>query len=272
MRPARSLLLWAALVGSGCVIPDRDLQINDEKVTNKHPVRFVEPTPLTVEAAELCLAMFDDDKDEKTAVCQPSEPDTVLPHFLDPGFTDAEGNPEPYNFCTCSPDKEDRLRLPATTLFVEDRKNDPEEDVTLYAALQLDLDPAELEPHRMVAYTAYVNPGVTLTEPPPTQLNYRPPRRQNTYRELRELYLGQSEERMDLCNGNGQPLRRGFHTLRVIVTDTEWFSEDGDPRWGVPDLANGATYDTMTYIFYCDDATNVADPHCETQCQQRETL
>ena len=268
MRPARSLPLWAALVGAGCVIPDRGLQINDEKVTNKHPVRFVEPTPLTLEAALLCIAMFKNE-DEKTAVCQPSEPDTVLPHFLDPAFADTEDQ-KPYNFCTCSPDKEDKLRLQATTLYVEDRKNDPDEDVTLYAALQLDLEPAELEPHRMVAYTAYLNPELALTAP--TNLNYKPPRRQNTYRELRELYLGQSEERMDLCNGNGPPLRSGFHTLRVIVTDQEWFSEDEDPHWGVPDLARGATYDTMEYIFHCDDATNAADPHCETQCQKRETL
>lgn len=268
MRPARSLPLWAALVGSGCVIPDRYLQINDEKVTNKHPVRFVEPTPLTLEAAALCLVMLEE---EMTAVCQPSEPDTVLPHFLDPAFSE-EGD-KPYNFCSCSKGKEDRFRLPATTLYVEDRKNDPEEDVTLYAALQLDLDPAELDPPRTVEYTAYLNPNATLTEPPATQLNYKPPRRQNTYRELRELYLGQSEERMDLCNGNSTPLPRGFHTLRVIVTDQEWFSEDGDLHWGVPDLANGATYDTMTYIFHCDDDTNAADPHCKTQCVERgETL
>ncbi len=282
MRPARSLPLGLLL--TGCLLPDVDIQIVDEKVTNKHAIRFVEATPLTEEATLACIqALSTRAMPNPTAVCQPSDPDTVLPHFLDPTAVDpadAEKMTKPYNFCTCSRDKKDRFPLLTTTLYAEDRRNDPKEDVSMYAALQLDLNPADTEPQLSVAYTAYLDPSVPLGAPPNT-LEYKPPKRQNTNRELREIRLGLPDDPIDLCNGNGQPLTPGFHTLRVIVTDAEWFvevvkgDEDDDSddrevsRWGVPDLANGATYDTLTYIFHCDSEPT-ADKHCEMQCVPRE--
>jgi hypothetical protein len=86
------------------------------------------------------------------------------------------------------------------------------------------------------------------------------------------LKLGDGDKRVDLCNdvdSLDKPLARGYHTLRLIVTDRPWFSDDSGPKFGVPDLASGATYDTLTYIFHCDDKTNPDDDHCVTECVPR---
>jgi len=275
-RASLLVALAATLVAGtivACVLPDTGIMIIDENVQNKHPVRFVEPTPVTNEAANLCLATLKKLR-LPNSVCQPGDPSVGLPHFLDPDFQDGEGTYFPYDFCSCGPQESDVLKLSVTTLYVEDRANNADDGLDpLYAALQLDLRPDETEPQQAVEYTSYVDPSVGLKAP--AGLKYAPPLRPNEAagRELRELSLGGAEDPIDLCNGTGTvPLARGFHTLRVIVTDAPWFTppppeEDGPQpvqQFGVPDLAGGATYDTLTYTFHCDDKT---DKHCELQCQ-----
>lgn len=251
-----------------CVLPDRGIMIIDEDVQNKHPVRFVEPTPVTNEAANECLMVLEDSK-MPTKACQPGDPATNLPHFLDPEFQ--ENGAFPYRFCACDAPESDTRTLPASTFYVEDRANVADDGLgPIYAALQLDLRPDESEPQQTVEYTSYVDPSAALKEP--DSLEYAPPRRPNEAagRELRELNLGIAEDPIDLCNGAGtQPLTRGFHTLRIIVTDSPWFTPTGDgeqqiQQFGVPNLAEGATYDTLTYTFHCGDET---DKYCEDQCQ-----
>jgi hypothetical protein len=266
MRPVTGLGLATGLLALvACILPDRDIVIVDENVQNKHPVRFVEPIPITEEALDTCLSLKEVMPSE---VCQPSDPERVLPHFLDPTITE-------YNFCSCGFDtpEEDSRKLRATTLYVEDRRNDLSQPLDpIYAALQLDLQPAETDPAQKVEYISYVNPNVALK--PDNDLKYEPPRRPDTGRELRQLNLGNSEEPIDLCNGTGMPLRRGYHTLRVVVSDAPWFSPTGEDdvrELGVPDLANGATYDTLEYVFYCDDKSNPDNPHCNDQCQPKGT-
>lgn len=264
----RMLGVCATLV-LACVLPDRGIMIIDEDVQNKHPVRFVEPTPVTNEAANLCLMVLEE-LNMPTKACQPGDPSTILPHFLDPEFQDDNGD-FPYQFCACDPPESDTRTLPAATFYVEDRANVADDGLgPIYAALQLDLRPDETEPQQAVEYTSYVDPSAALKEP--ASLEYAPPRRPNEAagRELRELNLGIAEDPIDLCNDAGTlPLTRGFHTLRIIVTDSPWFTPTGDgeqqvQQFGVPNLAEGATYDTLTYTFHCGDE---ADDYCEDQCQ-----
>lgn len=269
-----TLVILVILV-AGCVLPDRGIIIVNERVQNKHPVRFVEPTPVTNEAANLCLAVLAD-MEMPTQVCQPSDPSVALPHFLDPDFEDDNGFR--YRFCSCDPPEVDTRKLAAVTLYVEDRADDIDEGLDpIYAALQLDMRPDETEPQKTVEYTSYVVPSAALAEAP--DLQYSPPLRPNEAagRELRALNLGLADDPIDLCNGAGSvPLSRGFHTLRVIVTDAPWFTPPAPEKmpkqqqvqqFGVPDLAEGATYDTLTYTFHCGDRT---DDYCENQCQVTE--
>jgi hypothetical protein len=251
-----------ALAMGACVLPDRGIVIVDEDVQNKHPVRFVESIQLTEDAKEVCDAELKAPK-----VCQPGEAEDALPAFLDPSI-------KTYQFCACDLLQEDTRKLPATTLYVEDRKNDVGQDLAnIYAALQLDIDADETEPYQAVAYREVVNPDAPLR---PTDVAYAPPKRppENAGRELRALRLGEPDRPIDLCNGaSNRPLDRGFHTLRIIITDLPWFNpgvEDTDRQPGVPDLAGGATFDTLSFTFYCDDKTNPEGP-CATQCQDQVT-
>ena len=111
MRRVLTRTAIAALVLSGCILPDRGIIIVDENVQNKHPVRFVEPTPISPEALDACLSL---DEVRPEELCQPGEAATVLPHFLDPKIA-------AYDFCSCDVDTErDQTPLTVTTLYVED--------------------------------------------------------------------------------------------------------------------------------------------------------
>lgn len=269
MRRGLTRTALAALVLSGCILPDRGIIIVDENVQNKHPVRFVEPTPISPEALDACLSL---DEVRPEELCQPGDAATVLPHFLDPKIA-------AYDFCSCDIDTErDQTPLTVTTLYVEDRANDLDKGLdNIYAALQLDLRPDEEEPARKVLYQSYVNPTVALRAPTSDSIQYEPPRRPDTGRELRQVNLGNDEQGgIDLCNGAGIPLSRGYHTLRVIVSDAGWFNptpdDENNLEVGVPDLANGATYDSVEYVFHCSDKNDPDDKlaHCATRCVKRE--
>jgi len=255
--PLGAALLCAANIGGsalGCVLPDRDIQIVDENIQNKHAVRIVEPTPLSPEAQDAC----DDGFAGKLLICQPGEPEFVLPHYLDPTYADPTSqNALIYNFCSCdrAASEESKFQLNPFPLYVEDRLDDVDKGPSpLYAAALLDLRPDSLDPQNSVRYRDYIDPLQPLDLD--DQLNYTPLKRPDP--KLRVLNIG-GEDTIDLCNrANDTPLKAGFHELRIIVTDRPWFKADSDDvegQAGVPDIANGATFDTVSYIFHCDDKT-----------------
>ncbi len=269
---ARLLILSGVIVGGtlgACVLPDRFIQIVDENIQNKHPVRLVEPTPLSFEAQKAC----DDEFDGKLLLCQPGEPEFVLPHFLDPAYADpTEQNALIYNFCSCAVDEESSVQLNSFDLYVEDRPDDVDKELSkIYAAALLDLRPGSLDPQNSVRYRDFIDPLQPLGLD--DQLNYTPLKRPDP--KLRVLNFGGGST-VDLCNDAiDTPLSRGFHTLTIIVTDRPWFTappddgdEDGKIQAGVPDIAGGATFDTTSYIFHCDDKTNA---HCMTECAAEPT-
>ncbi len=256
-------LLGGSMVGCmlvGCVLPDRDIQIVDENIQNKHAVRFVEPTPLTPEAQDAC----DDGFNGKLLICQPGEPDFVLPRYLDPTYLEPL-NGLIYNFCSCdrAAGEESKFQLNSFNLYVEDRLDDVDKGPSpLYAAALLDLRPDSTDPQNSVRYRDYIDPLQPLDLD--DQLKYTPLKRPDP--KLRVLNIG-GEGTVDLCNrANDTPLKRGYHELRIMVTDRPWFKadpEDVEGQAGVPDIASGATFDTISYIFRCDDKT---DEHCQTEC------
>ncbi len=257
MKRARVL---APLLVASCILPDYDIVLIDAAITNKHAVRFVEPVPLTPAASAACDANLKD----TIEVCQPQDPATVLPHFLDPAL-------EAYKFCSCAPGEVDLKRLPATNLYVEDRKDEVNVPLVLYAAVLLDLDPADINPHRATTYEDWVFPEEPLELP--ESLEFVPPKRPPV--ELYQLRLGDNDgdksNRIDLCNGAfNAPLARGFHTFRVVVTDRQWYSPPDSSilYYGVPDLANGATYDVLSYTFFCHSKDDPVDLEnlCSAQC------
>ena len=238
------VLVAGASVGLGvaCLIPDRDIQVISTDI-NEHAVRFVEGIPLTPEVGCAC----------STNACTcPQPPATPLPKFLDPSDTG-------YQFCICGENEIDSGRLAGITFYVEDQDEEDGEptDPILIAAL-LDWDPTLNEPATdYVAYTSYVDSRRTLDlEISDYESAIKRPR---PYTRSITLQLDGS---FDPCNGAGRPLEPGFHTLTLMATDRDWFTRDldtgsmeptGDPVTlvGVPDIANGATYDMQTYVFHC---------------------
>ncbi|MBA3550337.1 MAG: hypothetical protein H0T76_28010 [Nannocystis sp.] len=267
MTPTRRLLiLLGGILGGastggasiGCVLPDRDIQIVDENIQNKHAVRFVEPTPLSPQALDACDAARGDD----LGLCQPGEPEAVLPTYLDPTYLDPGSNTLIYNFCSCdrAAGEQSLNQLNEFSLYVEDRLDDVDKSASpLYAAALLDLGPNSLDPQNSVRYRDYIDPLRPLDLD--DQLEYKPLKRPDPL--LRVLNVGNGNP-IDLCNrANDTPLRAGIHELRIIVTDRPWFKvdpEDVEGQAGVPDIANGATFDTISYIFRCDDKTA---EHCQ---------
>lgn len=261
MTPTRRLLLLSGVILcggalTGCVLPDRDIQIVDENIQNKHAVRFVEPTPLSSEALDACEEALSD----KPSLCQPGEPEVVLPHYLDP--TISKDGSLIYNFCSCDRlvGEESRYKLPPFSLYVEDRLDDVDKSASqLYAAALLDLPANSIDPQDSVRYLDYIDPLRPLDLE--SSLEYEPLKRPDPL--LRVLNVGYDNE-IDLCNrANSTPLKSGYHELRIIVTDRPWFKADAKGvlgQVGVPDIAGGATFDTISYIFRCDDKTA---EHCQ---------
>lgn len=251
----RKLLLLAGAaalgVGIACIIPDSQIQvlITDQ---NAYPVRFVEGIPLDEAARCACS--------EKTCECPlPGAPG--IPTYLNPEDT-------AYQFCVCSENKIDEKRLYGVEFYVEDQDEvDGVPSDALYAAALLDWDPtAGDSAFDYVAYRSYLDPRrpLDLSYSSYEQAVIKRPR---PY--VRSILMRDLTGRFDLCNGAGRPVGPGFHTLSLIVTDRMWFQREGavaetgeseDPLEtmaitldGVPDIADGATYDIETYVFMCRD-------------------
>ncbi|MEZ4453523.1 MAG: hypothetical protein R3B09_28950 [Nannocystaceae bacterium] len=273
---ALAALAPALLVFAGSCIRTDVLEVNDGSLVNRNAVRIVEPIILTAEAQEGC----DDPTSEETIeLCPqpPGDPHSVLPHFLDPNFKDSSSKTPLYDFCSCPDNQVDLGSLTSVTFYMEDRDavGEANGDKTLddlYAALLLDPDPTDDRPQLAAAYSAYYNPQEAL-ELASVQSNndvYRPIGRDTI--QLRELKLGdENGTRFDLCNGAGKdPLSVGYHRLDIVVTDRPWVTLDNEVvQVGVPDLAQGATFDVATYVFRCDDSmTDLSgNDHCNNQCK-----
>ena len=70
-----------------------------------------------------------------------------------------------------------------------------------------------------------------------------------------------SSDRVDLCNdNNGSSAGVGLHTVQFMVTDRPFFRVVGEEverqQCGVPDIAAGATYAVVNYVFECIDGTS----------------
>lgn len=274
--------LSLATAGLACVLADKDINFEDVQITNRNPVRLVEATMLSPEAERSCIP--EDERDEVSdadavGLCpQPGvDPTDVLPHFLNPDYSRKDDDGQliyPFVFCSCEEEgKRDRNTL-FYTLYVEDqdeepRTRDPKDKI--FAALLLDMPQGAQRPDNYVDYLRYLDPSRQLENSGTT---YTPQKRRDP--QLRELVLGPSVEGedqtgIDLCNGGSRVLAPGFHSLTVMVTDRPWFRPAnggiGSAHAGVPDLANGATFDSITYVFYCGSVTADEDRNnCADNC------
>lgn len=255
---AAALLLTATGVGLSCVIPDLDINVNDESILNRTPVRIVEPLRISREAEEACDDLDPMFSGELCPQPPPEDPTLVLPHFLDPNANEGE-----YLFCACPAGRIDAKARPNFAIYVEDRDEDAQGTYDeLYAALLLDYDPNNLKPYNSVRYRSYVNPQEPI--PLAASIEYEPIGRHDPI--LRELRLGNENLDFDFCNGaTDTALDPGFHTLSVMVTDRPWFTpDDGVIQEGVPNFVEGATFDVSTYVFFC--TARDVDPCQSTQC------
>ncbi|WAS98999.1 hypothetical protein [Nannocystis punicea] len=267
-RPGLGLVLVALSFAPGvlsCVLPDREIEFEQTSITNRYAVRIIEPVLLSKYANDSCDT---NDEDMMAGRCpQPgdSDPRDAPPHFLDPTNVEFDGIDDvtKFAFCTCPEPLRD-TKLFDFTVYVEDqdeepRKRTPKDDI--YAALLLDVPSRSDTPYDHVDYLSYYDPEGPLEDY--TEIPYKPPGRRDP--QLRRLLFGSDQEfGIDLCNGGRERLSEGFHTLTVIVTDRAWFlPPEGARQYGVPDIANGATYDSIHYVFSCDT-------DCDTQCQSEE--
>jgi hypothetical protein len=240
------------LLGCACIIPDRDIRLEVDEPENGSAVRIIEPTPLAKEMSEICTRpnIKDEPKPDPT-FCQQVRPSPVRSGLLR----------SPVGaFCICPSDMHDADAIPSFSIYAEDGDGDE-----LYGVFLLDPDPFSDAPDAAVAYRRYWAAGregsSVDTELPSVG---REPVRHWEFRIRRD-----KRDRVDLCNDSGRgPLTPGLHHLQFMVTDRPFFTpqafdDEGNPRFengkpvygnvqeGVPDLAAGATYDTVSYVFEC---------------------
>jgi hypothetical protein len=241
-------LAFAGAANSACIIPDAEIIVREDFVNNG-AVRIVEPIAVTQRASAACFEL------DAFNEC-PTVPAT-LPTGLVRG-----------NFCACPDLARDGEALGFFDIFVEDPDIDaegaPADEV--FGVFLLDVDDDSASPEAFVAYRNFLPPD----EPAEifTAGETRVIERANPG--LRNWTIGAAV--VDLCNDNdGVRLEPGVHELRVVVTDRPWFTraavdadgaplldESGEPAPevpvpGVPDLPEGATYDSRAFVFSCRD-------------------
>ncbi len=249
-------------LAAGCIIPDRDIRVESDD-DNPGAVRIIESIPVVPELLDACTADRDSPEFDPTSCPQ-------VPAALPQGRID--GGP----FCSC-PDRDGNV-LPEFSLYAEDpdRRRDAPAD-TLYAVALLDLDPLTESPQNYVAYPEHFVPGGAgeyISQLAPLALQY--PLIPSIGRENNGLWrfrFGKDGgEGVDLCNDdNGETLAVGLHNLQIMVTDRPFFrptrldaegepvtDQNGQPvllptQYGMPDLAEGATWAVANYVFECHD-------------------
>ena len=258
--------VFGPLVFAGCILPDSGIIVRSDD-ENESPVRFVEPTGLTLSARCACdpgACPADEPPETWNPVC-PLPDDPGLPHLLDP--TEPQ-----FRFCSCALGEVDNQPLPAIELFVEDQdQKDGQPEDSLFAVLLLDYDAGQ-NPTTRLAYQRYLNPSEPLFS---AVSDYSPTLRPDP--QLRSIFIGDENAQFDLCNGNLAPLTEGWHTFTVLVTDRPWFTAEVVPegeteplsvqQLGVPDIAAGASFDTSEYAFFCESQADEDDPFdCASRC------
>ncbi|TPV93958.1 MAG: hypothetical protein B7733_17760 [Myxococcales bacterium FL481] len=268
-RPRTRLILGAATLAavaieSVCVFTDRGIDVERGGNVNRHAVRLVEP--IVLRPGEECSCDEPNDGVDCTPAC-PLPRGPGLPHFLDPGAEE-----EFYRYCECEFGFYDANYLNPLEFFAEDEDVEPDTD-KVFAALLLDWDSSssstssanshvayrDLHTGRFILDSAAYDSSVLLRPSPQT----------------RRLVVA-GDRGVDLCNAHGTTAEMGqrFHTLTVLVTDRPWYTPppvqgvgDPPPRIGVPDIAAGATWDRLDYVFYCHDSS---DESCQEQCVEEQ--
>ncbi|HET6583671.1 MAG TPA: hypothetical protein VFG69_09490, partial [Nannocystaceae bacterium] len=192
------------------------------------------------------------------------------------------------SFCICPgpPDQEvrDLRRITGFEIYAEDGdvRGDKSED-TLYGVLLLDPDPLSSTPHNAAAYRTFWEPcgageRISVSENKDGDRTGPPVGRESSQVTVFKLDDGSAyPPELDLCNNNsGESLTPGLHDLQFMVTDRPFFrppelqgadrGADGEPKFvarqcGVPDLAAGATYAVIDYVFECVDSA-IDPPDC----------
>lgn len=249
-RALRGLLLG---LSAGCIIPDRDIEILGGP-DNPGAVRIVEEVPITPDMADICFSQ--DDEVADLTFCP--EADVTEPSS---GLIASPEGP----FCLC-PGGDARAIAPLRIIAEDPDVEDGRPEDTLYGAALLDPDPLSDTPFNDVAYQNYWEPCA-----PGIELRVEQGVERDEYA-VWQFVLDDAtgREQVDLCNDdNGQALEPGLHTLQFMVTDRPFFrpvrrdangevrvDSNGEPllgpiQCGVPDLANGATYATINFVFEC---------------------
>lgn len=271
----------AIAIAPGCIIPDSQLLVVGD-FQNEGAVRIVQPIFITDEAHDACAEIDDVGGIEECP---------GVPPGLPPGLLAG-------SFCTCGAGERDARAALRFDIFVEDPDVDDEgrpADEVL-GVLLLDAPVAVTDPTPFIAYSNYLPPD----QPAELYTAGEFPTIERPNPNLRSWTIG--EDVVDLCNDNqGQqldalaalpspdedpPVQTGLHDLRIVVTDRPWYrpplTDDdgeimlddegevvrGEPLFGVPDLAAGATYDTRSFVFRCFSL--VAPPPGGCSCQAPE--
>ncbi len=276
---AGTWLLWAF---PACIIPDRGITFEGGP-DNEFAVRILERSPLPSDMVEFCNADAND-KDERRKIdltfCPPVR-------RTQPGGLVRSEDEGP--FCICAGGRDLRA-IEAFSIYAEDADLDGDSARDrLYGTFLLDPDPFgdEVRP----AYDRYWSPAqlavqideVDTERPDPSSGRVRPSQARDVPPQW-EFRIDDGSGFVDLCNGEDN-VGPGLHNLQFIVTDRPWFSvphfdpdpDDDDvpkttvPKIGVPDLAGGASYAVINYVFECVDALADAedDPRAEDcQCDE----
>jgi len=262
-------------LAAGCIVPDRDIRI-DPGFDNEGAVRIVQRAPRTPEMDEICN-LPEDDESLDLAYCPEVRP-TTRSGLLRPRDGGA--------FCVCPGDEgTDNRKLNSFEIYAEDGdiEGDQAQD-TIYGVALLDLDRATTMPSADVAYENYWGAGaagVRLAVGANVEGNRTGPPVGRESTQIWVFQLNDGSGSLDLCNDdNGSKLAPGLHDLRFMVTDRPFFTpvltfDDGSTmplptQNGVPDLAAGATYATIDFVFECQDAA-LDPPGCEPFPEDEDT-
>lgn len=280
MRSARAIAL---VVLAGCIIPDREIVI-DPGLDNPNAVRIVQRAPqLLPEMDELCNPVPDADDPKPKPVLSfcPEVRDTLPSGYIRPLFGDA--------FCICPGPQDQPIRdsraIPTFEIYAEDGdvEGNRAKD-TIYGVILLDPDPSTSAPQHDVAYQNYWSPcrdgeHISVSDKREGDATAPPVGRESNQITVFKLDDSGDKRLIDLCNNNqGVSLTPGLHDLQFMVTDRPFFTppeivdgenyvgSDGEERFGnqqcgVPDLAAGATYAVIDFVFECVDSALDA-PDC----------